>query len=47
MLRKVLGTAKNSTWGKLGPNWDGDDLGVFLAVGLPLEVVGGPVGLLK
>ena len=23
MLRKVLGTAKNSTWGKLGPNWEG------------------------
>ena len=25
---------------------DGDSLGVFPAVGLPLEVVGGPVGLL-
>ena len=23
ILRKVLGTAKNSTWGKLGPNWEG------------------------
>ena len=23
VLRKVLGTAKNSTWGKLGPNWEG------------------------
>ena len=23
MLRKVLGTAKNPTWGKLGPNWEG------------------------
>ena len=22
-LRKVLGTTKNSTWGKLGPNWEG------------------------
>lgn len=21
VLRKVLGTAKNPTWGKLGPNW--------------------------
>ena len=23
ILRKVLGTAKNPTWGKLGPNWEG------------------------
>ena len=23
VLRKVLGTAKNLTWGKLGPNWEG------------------------
>ena len=23
VLRKVLGTTKNSTWGKLGPNWEG------------------------
>ena len=22
ILRKVLGTAKTSTWGKLGPNWE-------------------------
>ena len=22
VLRKVLGTAKNPIWGKLGPNWD-------------------------
>ena len=22
VLRKVLGTAKNSTWGKLGLNWE-------------------------
>ena len=22
MLRKVLGTAKNPTWEKLGPNWE-------------------------
>ena len=22
VLRKVLGTAKNPTWGKLGPDWD-------------------------
>jgi len=23
VLRKILGTAKNSAWGKLGPNWEG------------------------
>ena len=23
VLRKVVGAAKNSTWGKLGPNWEG------------------------
>ena len=23
VLRKVVGTAKNPTWGKLGPNWEG------------------------
>ena len=23
VLRKVLGSAKNPTWGKLGPNWEG------------------------
>ena len=23
VLRKVLGTAKNPTWGKLGANWEG------------------------
>lgn len=23
ILRKVLGTAKNPSWGKLGPNWEG------------------------
>ena len=23
VLRKVLGTMKNPTWGKLGPNWEG------------------------
>ena len=23
MLRKVVGTSKNPTWGKLGPNWEG------------------------
>ena len=25
VLRKVLGTAKNPAWGKLGPNWEGLD----------------------
>ena len=23
VLRKVVGVAKNPTWGKLGPNWEG------------------------
>ena len=23
LIRKVLGTAKNLAWGKLGPNWEG------------------------
>ena len=23
VLRKVMGTAKNPSWGKLGPNWEG------------------------
>ena len=23
VLRKVVGTAKNPSWGKLGPNWEG------------------------
>ena len=23
VLRKVMGAAKNSAWGKLGPNWEG------------------------
>ena len=23
VLRKVLGAAKNPSWGKLGPNWEG------------------------
>ena len=23
VLRKVLGTARNLAWGKLGPNWEG------------------------
>ena len=23
VLRKVVGTSKNSEWGKLGPNWEG------------------------
>ena len=23
VLRKVVGNTKNSTWGKLGPNWEG------------------------
>ena len=23
VLRKVVGTTKNPSWGKLGPNWEG------------------------
>ena len=23
VLRKIVGTAKNPAWGKLGPNWEG------------------------
>jgi len=23
VMRKILGSAKNSSWGKLGPNWEG------------------------
>ena len=23
VLRKVIGTTKNPSWGKLGPNWEG------------------------
>ena len=23
VLRKVVGSAKNPAWGKLGPNWEG------------------------
>ena len=23
VLRKVVGTTRNPTWGKLGPNWEG------------------------
>ena len=23
VLRKVVGTARNPSWGKLGPNWEG------------------------
>ena len=23
VLKKVVGTAKNPSWGKLGPNWEG------------------------
>ena len=29
--RKVVGTAKNSAWGKLGPNWEGPYRITFIA----------------
>jgi len=31
VLRKVLGTAKNPAWGKLGPNWEGPYRITFMA----------------
>ena len=31
VLRKVLGIAKNPTWGKLGPNWEGSFRNTFVA----------------
>ena len=31
MLRKVVGTAKNPSWGKLGPNWEGPYCITFVA----------------
>ena len=31
VLRKVLGTAKNPAWGKLGPNWEGPYHIIFVA----------------
>ena len=33
VLRKVLGTAKNPAWGKLGPNWEGSYC-IILVVGI-------------
>ena len=32
VLRKVLGTTKNSAWGKLGPNWEGPYRIILVAV---------------
>ena len=31
VLRKVLGTARNPAWGKLGPNWEGPYRITFVA----------------
>ena len=31
VLRKVVGTAKNPSWGKLGPNWEGPYCITFVA----------------
>ena len=31
VLRKVLGTTRNPTWGKLGPNWEGPYLIISVA----------------
>ena len=46
VLRKVVGTAKNPSWGKLGPNWEGPycitfvaDIGVYFLEDLDENVV--------
>jgi len=31
VLRKVIGTARNLAWGKLGPNWEGSYLIISMA----------------
>ena len=33
VLRKVIGTAKNPAWGKLGPNWEGQYRIISVAIG--------------
>ena len=46
VLRKVLSTVKNPTWGKLGPNWEGPycitsvaDIGAYFLEDLDKHVV--------
>ena len=46
VLRKVLGTVKNPTWGKLGPNWEGPyritsmaGIGAYFLEGLDKNVI--------
>ena len=49
VLRKVLGTARNPAWGKLGPNWEGSyritsvaDIGAYFLEDLDEHVVPRP-----
>ena len=49
VLRKVLGTARNPAWGKLGPNWEGPyhitsvaDIGAYFLEDLDEHVVPRP-----
>ena len=49
VLRKVLGTAKNPAWGKLGPNWEGPyritsvaGIGAYLLEDLDEHVISHP-----
>ena len=49
VLRKVLGTAKNPVWGKLGPNWEGPyritsvvDIGAYFLEDLDEHVIPRP-----
>ena len=49
VLRKVVGTAKNPSWGKLGPNWEGShritsmaDIGAYFWEDLDENVVPHP-----
>ena len=49
MLCKVVGTTKNSAWGKLGPNWEGPyhitsqaDIGAYFLEDLDEHVISRP-----
>ena len=49
VLRKVVGKAKNPTWGKLGPNWEDpyritsvDDIGAYYLEDLDENVIPHP-----
>ena len=49
VLRRVVGTAKNPAWGKLGPNWEGSyritseaSIGAYFLEDLDKHVVSRP-----